>query len=164
MIISEFNFVKKLQLKLIRLFWCITKGKPYTKSYLATPSEDYVYLSLILILKAHLIVPSPWPCPSPSKFIIVSMVMECLMRTLGSELILSVKERSRVTKLSQIFYLKYPPVFRFSIVSMVTGWITGRMGSSPIIDRITGRYFQLKNHAKFRYVWTVLQCKIKILW
>ena len=69
-----------------------------------------------------------------------------------------VKDCSHVTKFSPIFTLKYPPVFQFSIESMVTGWITGRMGSSPIIDRITGWYFKLKNHAKFRYVWTVLQC------
>ena len=37
------------------------------------------------------------------------------------------------------------------------GLIMGRMGSSPIIDRIMGRYFKVKHQAEFRYVWTLLE-------
>ena len=48
------------------------------------------------------------------------------------------RERSHITKLSPIFNNS---LLLFSIVSMVTGWISGRMGYKPIIDRITDRYF-----------------------
>ena len=74
------------------------------------------------------------PCPFPVEI----YNLECDKLYLEEE---KVKERSHITKFSP------SPIFGpllFSIELMVTGRISGRMGSSPFIDGITGRYFLSK--------------------
>ena len=51
----------------------------------------------------------------------------------------------------------------FSIMLMVMGWITVRMGSSPIMGWIMDQYFWVKYRTEFHYVWTLLKYQLVLI-
>ena len=111
-----------------------TETEAFKKTHMSIASRGYGHVVLKNGVRVNV-------CGSKKAWLPCMLSRDDKAHTQARESILALRECSHISKFSPIQNIG--PLL-FSIVSMVTGWITGWMGLSPIIGWIMGQYFWLK--------------------